>query len=251
VTAPEIFYFFNGLFSFTLGAVGFYADEIFPRVMDWIMRAPRFQELRRQVLAPARGHVLEIGFGTGLNLPHYPRSVTWLTAVDPANFPNTLVEKQTRAGSIPVKLVRLSAETLPFESGQFDWAVSTWTLCTIPDPVSALREVRRVLKPGGQFIFLEHGRSDDPKVLAWQNRLNPLQRLIACGCNLNRSIDALIRQAGLTITQMERFQMAGVPRVAGAMYRGIATPHRPILAEPSSSGRFRPIAPGASGLGTV
>lgn len=251
MTAPEIFYFFNGLFSFTLGAVGFYADEIFPRVMDWIMRAPRFQELRRQVLAPARGHVLEIGFGTGLNLPHYPRSVTWLTAVDPANFPNTLVEKQTRAGSIPVKLVRLSAETLPFESGQFDWAVSTWTLCTIPDPVSALREVRRVLKPGGQFIFLEHGRSDDPKVLAWQNRLNPLQRLIACGCNLNRSIDALIRQAGLTITQMERFQMAGVPRVAGAMYRGIATPHRPILAEPSSSGRFRPIAPGASGLGTV
>lgn len=231
--------------------MGFYADEIFPRVMDWFMRAPRFQDLRRQALAPARGHVLEIGFGTGLNLPHYPRNVTWLTAVDPANFPNALVEKQTRAGSIPVKLVRLSAETLPFESGQFDWAVSTWTLCTIPDPVTALREVRRVLKPGGQFIFLEHGRSDVPNVFKWQNRLNPFQRVLACGCNLNRPIDALIRQAGLTITQLERFQMAGVPRVAGAMYRGIATPLRPITTETLSSGRYRPIAPGAPGPGTV
>jgi ubiquinone/menaquinone biosynthesis C-methylase UbiE len=224
--------------------MGFYADQIFPRVMDWIMRAPRFQELRRQILAPARGHVLEIGFGTGLNLPHYPKGVTWLTAVDPANFPNRLVEKQTTAGSIPVKLVRLGAETLPFDPGLFDTVVSTWTLCTIPDPVAALREVRRVLKPGGQFIFLEHGRSDDPKVATWQKRLNPVQRLIACGCNLDRPIDALIRQAGMTITQFERFQMEGVPRVAGAMYRGIATPLRPILAESQSSGRYRPSAPG-------
>ncbi len=215
------------------------------------MRAPRFQELRKQVLAPARGHVLEIGFGTGLNLPHYSKSVTWLTAVDPANFPNALVERQTTAGSIPVKLVRISAETLPFESGQFDAVVSTWTLCTIVDPVTALREARRVLKPGGQFIFLEHGRSDDPAVRKWQDRLNPLQRVVACGCNLNRPIDALVRQAGLTITQMERFQMEGVPRVAGAMYRGIATPHRPIVAESMPSGRYRPMAPGAPGGGAV
>lgn len=231
--------------------MGLYADQVFPRLMDWIMRAPRFRDLRKVVLAPARGHVLEIGFGTGLNLPHYPKSVTWLTAVDPANFPNKLVERQTTAGSIPVKLVRHSAETLPFESGQFDWAVSTWTLCTIRDPVTALREVRRVLKPGGQFIFLEHGRSDDQKILKWQNRLNPLQRVVACGCNLNRPIDALVRQAGLTITQLERFQMDGVPRIAGAMYRGIATPLRPILTESQSSGRYRPIAPGAPGGGTV
>lgn len=228
--------------------MGIYADQIFPRVMDWFMSARRFQELRRQVLAPARGHVLEIGFGTGLNLPHYPKGVTWLTAVDPANYPPALVEKQTTVASIPVKLVRLSAETLPFESGQFDWAVSTWTLCTIRDPVAALREVRRLLKPGGQFIFLEHGQSEDPKIAAWQNRLNPLQRVIACGCNLNRSIDTLIRQAGLAITQLERFQMAGVPRIAGAMYRGIATPHAPIIAESLSSGRRRPIAPGGGAV---
>jgi ubiquinone/menaquinone biosynthesis C-methylase UbiE len=197
--------------------------------MDWVMSGRRFQELRKQVLAPTRGHVLEIGFGTGLNLPHYPKSVTWLTAVDPANFPRSLVEKRTTVASIPVKLARLRAETLPFESGQFDCAVSTWTLCTIPDPVAALREVRRVLKPGGQFIFLEHGRSEDPKVSAWQDRLNPIQRVIACGCNLNRAIDALIRQAGLAITQLERFEMDNLPRIGGAMYRGIATPHRPIV----------------------
>jgi ubiquinone/menaquinone biosynthesis C-methylase UbiE len=209
--------------------MGFYAEQIFPRLMDWVMSGRRFQELRRQALAPARGHVLEIGFGTGLNLPHYPKGVTWLTAVDPANFPHKLVEKRTTVASIPVKLVRLSAETLPFESGQFDWAVSTWTLCTIPDPVAALRDVRRVLKPGGQFIFLEHGRSEDPQIAVWQNRLNPLQRVIACGCNLNRAIDTLIRQAGLAITQLERFEMDNLPRIAGSMYWGIATPHRPIV----------------------
>ena len=218
--------------------MGVYAEQIFPRLMDWIMSARRFQDLRRQVLAPARGHVLEIGFGTGLNLPHYPKGVTWLTAVDPANFPPALVEKRTTVASIPVKLVRLSAETLPFDSGQFDWAVSTWTLCTIRDPIAALREVRRVLKPGGQFIFLEHGRSEDPDILKWQDRLNPLQRLVACGCNLNRQIDALIRQAGLTITQLERFQMAGMPRVAASMYRGIATPHAPIGVSGGMSGRY-------------
>lgn len=229
--------------------MGLYADQIFPRAMDWVMRAPRFQDLRRRALAPARGHVLEIGFGTGLNLPHYPKTVTWLTAVDPANFPNRLVEKRTTAGSIPVKLVRLSAETLPFDPGLFDTVVSTWTLCTIDDPVAALREVRRVLKPGGQFIFLEHGRSDDPKIFKWQKRLNPIQRLIACGCNFIRPIDALVRQAGLTVTQFERFQMEGIPRIAGAMYHGMATPHRPILAEAEAAGRFRPIAPGAPGGG--
>ena len=201
--------------------MGIYADQIFPRVMDWIMRAPRFRELRKQVLAPARGHVLEIGFGTGLNLPHYPRGVTWLTAVDPANFPNALVEKQTTAGSIPVKLVRLSAETLPFESGQFDWVVSTWTLCTIADAERALHEMGRVLRGDGRLIFVEHGRSPEPRIVHWQDRLTPVWRRIAGGCHLNRPIDQLIEASGFEIPEIERGYIKG-PRVGAYLYRGVA-----------------------------
>ena len=126
--------------------------------------------------------------------------------------------------SFSVELLRLNAEKLPFEDGRFDCAVSTFTLCTIPDAIAALREVRRVLKPGGTFVFLEHGRSDDEKVAKWQNWLNPIPRIFACGCNLNRPIDVLIRQAGLRLGLLDRFRMPGIPRIAGEMYRGIATP---------------------------
>ena len=125
-----------------------------------------------------------------------------------------------------VEMVRVSAEAMPFEAGRFDWVVSTWTLCTIPDAVAALREVRRVLKPGGRFVFLEHGRSDDARVAKWQDLLNPLQRLIACGCNLNRPIGALIAQGGLRVKRLDRFRIPYIPRVAGEMYRGVAVPAR-------------------------
>ena len=112
---------------------------------------------------------------------------------------------------MPVELVHVSAECLPFEEARFDFALSTWTLCSIPDAISALREVRRVLKPKGLLVFLEHGLGVDPKVATWQNRLNPIQRVLACGCNINRPIDALIQEAGLEITRLERFQMEGIP----------------------------------------
>ncbi len=204
--------------------MGFYADHVFPHLMDWTLGTRRFQEQRELALAPAHGHVLEIGFGTGLNLPHYPRAVTSLTALDPATLLPKKVARRISRGSLPVELVRLSAETLPFEDGRFDCAVSTWTLCTIPDSVAALREVRRVLKPGGTFVFLEHGRSDDAWVAKWQDFFNPLQRHIACGCNLNRPIDALISQGGLKIERLDRFLLPGVPRIAGEMYRGVARP---------------------------
>ena len=124
----------------------------------------------------------------------------------------------------PIEISRISAETLPFDDQTFDCVVSTWTLCTIPDPMQALREVRRVLKPDGTFLFLEHGRSEEARIAAWQDRLNPLQRVIGCGCNLNRKIDQLIEQAGLTIRQLDRFQMRSVPRLGGEMYRGAAVP---------------------------
>ena len=204
--------------------MGFYADHVFPHLMDWTLGTRRFQELREQALASAQGHVLEIGFGTGLNLPHYPQAVTSLTALDPATLLPKKVARRISRGSLPVKLVRLSAETLPFEDGRFDCAVSTWTLCTIPNPVAALREVRRVLKPSGTYVFLEHGRSDDAWVAKWQDFFNPIQRVIACGCNLNRPIDALISQGGLKIDRLDRFLLPGVPRIVGEMYRGVARP---------------------------
>jgi SAM-dependent methyltransferase len=123
---------------------------------------------------------------------------------------------------VPLHLEQVTAEALPFESAVFDFVVSTWTLCTIPDAVAALREVNRVLKPDGRFLFLEHGRSDDPAMAAWQDRLNPLQQVLGCGCNLNRPIDRLITQAGLQLERLDRFAMERAPRLVGEMYRGTA-----------------------------
>ncbi len=200
-----------------------YATYIFPRLMDWVLRGARFQTERQRLLATARGTVLEIGFGTGLNLSHYPHTVTALYAVDPAPLLPNRVAQRVASAPFPVHLQHVTAEELPYEPATFDCAVSTFTLCTIPDPLRSLREVRRVLKPGGQFLFLEHGRSDDPATSRWQDRLNPLQRRLACGCNLNRQIDRLVIEAGFQIKQLDRDLLPGVPRIAGELYRGIAT----------------------------
>jgi ubiquinone/menaquinone biosynthesis C-methylase UbiE len=193
--------------------------------MEWVMAGDEFLRLRSELLASAHGEVLELGIGTGLNLPHYPDTVTELHAVDPAQLlPKTIAARSTRL-SFPVRIQKGTAETLTHANRRFDYVVSTWTLCTIPDPVLALQEVGRVLKPGGMFLFMEHGRSDDRKIAAWQDRLNPIQNVIGCGCNLNRQIDRLITQSGLTIAHLDRFSMQGVPRLAGEMYRGTATGH--------------------------
>jgi ubiquinone/menaquinone biosynthesis C-methylase UbiE len=205
--------------------MGFYCDHIFPRLMEWVMAGDEFLRLRSELLASAHGEVLELGIGTGLNLPHYPDTVTELHAVDPAQLlPKTIAARSTRL-SFPVRIQKGTAETLTHANRRFDYVVSTWTLCTIPDPVLALQEVGRVLKPGGMFLFMEHGRSDDRKIAAWQDRLNPIQNAIGCGCNLNRQIDRLITQSGLTIAHLDRFNMQGMPRLAGEMYRGTATGH--------------------------
>lgn len=203
--------------------MGLYSRHIFPRLLDWVMSGEEFRRLRAGLLQDARGEVLEIGLGTGLNLPHYPNTVSGLHAVDPAPLLPERVTRRSASVSFPIEIQRISAETLPFGDRTFDCVVSTWTLCTIPDPVKALHEVRRVLKPTGKFLFLEHGRSDDEKIATWQDRLNLIQRVIGCGCNLNRRIDQLISQAGLAMTKLDRFQMERVPRLGGEMYRGIAT----------------------------
>ncbi|WP_447860779.1 class I SAM-dependent methyltransferase [Nitrospira calida] len=199
-----------------------YARRIFPRLMDWVLSGERFQQERQRTLSQAYGEVLEIGFGTGLNVPHYPPKLSWLRAVDPINMLPRRVEERASRATFPIQIQFVSAEALPFEEARFDCAVSTFTLCSVRDPKTVLTEVRRVLKPGGLFLFLEHGRSDDAKIAKWQDLLTPVQRLIACGCHLNRKIDTLIAQAGLSLTQLDRFRISELPRIAAEMYRGVA-----------------------------
>jgi ubiquinone/menaquinone biosynthesis C-methylase UbiE len=203
--------------------MGLYATQIFPRLMDWVMARPAFSQLRETLLQLASGEVLEIGFGTGLNLRHYPTTITRLSIIDPATLLPAKVARRMAAAPYPIQTTHVTAENLPFPDQQFETVVSTWTLCTIPDPVLALHEVGRVLKPGGRFLFLEHGRSNDRRIAVWQDRLNPIQNVVGCGCHLNRQIDRLITQSGLTIVHLDRFSMQGVPRLVGEMYRGTAT----------------------------
>jgi ubiquinone/menaquinone biosynthesis C-methylase UbiE len=203
--------------------MGWYGEHIFPHLMEWVMGGEEFQKQRSLVLARVNGTVLEIGFGTGLNLPHYPAALSSLHAIDPAHMLPRKIAERSAAIPFPLQIQRTSAETLPYNARAFNFVVSTWTLCTIPDPVKALLEVYRVLKPDGVFLFLEHGRSEDAKVAAWQDRFNPVQNIIGCGCNLNRKIDQIIAQAGLMIMTLDRFQMQSVPRLGGEMYRGAAT----------------------------
>jgi len=204
--------------------MGWYSRYIFPRILDSILRRPSFQRERRLALVSAYGEVLEVGFGTGLNLPHYPPTVTSLVALDPTLALRPRVARRCAAAWMPVTCVQSTAERLPFENARFDCVVTTWTLCSIPDVVCALRHIQRVLKPGGRYVFLEHGRSDDPRLAWWQDLYNPLHKCLASGCHVNRPIDRLIMQSGLQITQLDCFSMPSMPRLLSRMYRGVAQP---------------------------
>lgn len=199
-----------------------YARHVFPRLMEWAIGSEAQLAYRGDALAEARGRVLEVGFGTGLNLARYPAAVDLLVAADPERVLEERVRRRIAAAAFPVLRVRLDAARLPFSDAAFETATSTWTLCTIPDAVGALREIRRVLAPDGRFLFMEHGRSDAPGAARWQDRLNPVQNVVARGCHLNRRIDALIREAGFEIRRLERFRMPKTPRVLGEIYRGAA-----------------------------
>lgn len=200
--------------------MGIYERYVFPHVLDLAMR--KMEPLRGGVLAPATGDVLEIGFGTGLNLRHYPPSVRSLSAVDPMDALQKRVAERIGAVPFPVERHQLRADgRLPFDVSRFDCAVMTWTLCTIQDPIAALHELRRVLKPGAMLLFIEHGRSDVEKVARFQDRWNPIQNVIGVGCNVNRKIDALIRDAGFGFEKLVRFKADG-PRFLAEMYTGVA-----------------------------
>ena len=202
--------------------MGIYSDWIFPPLLEFLMSRPHMMENRHRALEDARGDVLELGFGTGLNLACYPPQVARLVLVDPAMLLPKRVARRINAVKVPVETAYLDAARLPFGSNMFDTVVSTWTLCTIADVASALAEVRRVLKPDGSLLFLEHGRSSDPRVARRQDRWNPVQRVIGCGCNLNRPIDELIQAAGLNIVRLQRFLMPKTPRIAADHYLGKA-----------------------------
>ncbi|MDP6540103.1 MAG: class I SAM-dependent methyltransferase [Planctomycetota bacterium] len=199
----------------------FYERRLFPIGLDLAMKP--FGPQREPTLQEARGDVLEIGFGTGLNVPHYPAGVERLSTVDPMNALEAKVARRIAEAPFPVERHHLPADGgLPFDAGRFDTVTVTWTLCTIPDAGAALREMHRVLKPEGRLLFIEHGRSDDPGIARWQDRLNRIQNVIACGCNLNRAIGELVEGAGFQIERLE--QLIEGPRVFATLYRGAALP---------------------------
>lgn len=186
------------------------------------MSSPQLREPRERTLASARGRILEIGFGTGRNLTHYPPTVRRIEAIDPDLDLDRLSLPRIAQAAIEVDFHHLNAEHLPFEDARFDTVVSTFTLCSIPDVVHALGEVRRVLKPGGQFLFLEHGRAPDAKVARWQERLNRAWMPLAGGCHLNRPMRELIEDAGLEIGPARQYYLERAPKFVGFMTEGVA-----------------------------
>jgi ubiquinone/menaquinone biosynthesis C-methylase UbiE len=205
--------------------MGIYSKYIFPRLLDSLLNSPEMGEYRRHALAPVSGDTLEIGFGTGLNLPYYPAAVSKLTGIDAENMLPGRVEKRIARSQISVTRTRVDATgPLPFEDQSFDSVVSTLTLCSLSETSSALAQIRRVLKPDGRFVFFEHGRSEDPEIARRQDRFNPIQRIVGAGCNLNRPIDRLIEAAGFKIRSLERIIMPNTPRIMAEMYCGFAAP---------------------------
>jgi ubiquinone/menaquinone biosynthesis C-methylase UbiE len=181
------------------------------------------ERLRRETLAQVHGEILEIGFGTGLNLEHYPEHVRHLTAIDPGEGMVRLARhRMIKRSDIDVDLRVQTAEELPFEDGQFDCVVSTWTLCSIQDARRTVAEISRVLKPRGRFLYLEHGLSDEAKVQRWQRRLTPLQKRLAGGCRLDVDIEELVTSGAFGEVSIERFLLERTPPIVGSMYRGIA-----------------------------
>ncbi len=203
--------------------MGLYSRYVFPWLCDLGMRRPFLAPYRRDLLANAGGEILEIGFGTGLNLPHYPSEVRKITSVDANPGMNRRAAKRIAQSAIAVDQNFLDCERLPFGDNTFDCVVSTFTLCSIADVHQALSEVYRVLKPSGRFLFLEHGLSPVPKVERWQRRLNWLQIHLAGGCHLDRNIAELIAAVPFSSRSEAEFDLPEMPRVFGHMYRGIAS----------------------------
>ena len=202
--------------------MGFYDGRVLPHLINAVMNTKQTRQIRQRVSAGLHGEVLEIGFGTGHNLPFLPAEVSRLRAVEPSGVGVRLAQARIDATPIPVEVIGLDGQRLPVEDDSVDAVLCTWSLCTIPDPVAAVREVRRVLRPGGELHFVEHGRAPDPQVRRWQDRLNGLQQRVGGGCNLNRDITAILEAGGLSITRLETYYGKGEPKPYAAMYEGVA-----------------------------
>jgi ubiquinone/menaquinone biosynthesis C-methylase UbiE len=204
--------------------VGWYTEHVLPRLTDRVLSGEQYEPMRAQATSGLDGLVVEVGFGSGLNVPHYPAGVERVLAVDPALVGRRLAAERVAASPVPVEYIGLDGEQLPLADASVDGVLTTWTLCSIPDVDGALEEIHRVLRPGGTLHFLEHGRSPDPEVARWQDRLTPIQRRLAGGCHLNRRIDELIAKSGLHVDRIENFY-AGRPKSFTYMYAGVATKH--------------------------
>ena len=203
--------------------MSFYTDKVLPRIQDRAMNRRGIREVRARLCAGLTGKVVEIGFGTGLNVRYYPPEVKTVYAVEPSRVCMQLAEPRISRSSTPVEQAGLTGEHLDLPSGEFDAVLSTWTLCSIPDLASALDEIRRVLKPQGTFHFVEHGNAPDAKVVRWQQRLEPFNKRLAGGCHLTRRIPELIGKAGLRIDHLDTYYLKGEPRPFGYTFEGRAS----------------------------
>ncbi len=202
--------------------MGFYSDVILPRLCDFAMRNKRLMPYRERVIGAAEGRVIEIGVGSGLNLPFYRLPVREVLALEPAPKLVAMARRAPHPG-IPVSFIEASAEAIPLDDHSVDTVVTTWTMCTIPQTNIALGEMRRVLRPGGKLLFVEHGLAPDESVRRWQDRLTPAWRCISGGCHLNRPIRAMIEGAGFRVDRLETGYMPGLKPMA-FMYEGSARP---------------------------
>jgi ubiquinone/menaquinone biosynthesis C-methylase UbiE len=203
--------------------MGFYTDVVLPRLCDLAMRNKQLGPFRERVIGAAEGRVLEIGVGSGRNLPFYRAPVSEVLALEPAPRLISMARRAFNVRSRPVSFVEASAEAIPLEQQSVDTIVTTWTLCSIPQPAIALQEMRRVLRPGGKLLFVEHGRAPDQAVGWWQDRLTPVWSRLSGGCHLNRAIQSLIEDAGFRIDRIHTGHISG-PKPMTFMYEGSARP---------------------------
>ncbi len=203
-------------------AVGVYAEHVVPRIMNVTCGAKQSRPLRERVCAGLHGQVVEIGFGSGHNVPFYPDGVQRVAAIEPSAQSWKLAQDRVSASTVTIEQSGPDAQSLPLADNSFDAALSTWTLCTIPDPVLALTEVHRVLRPGGALHFIEHGLAPDESVQRWQRRLEPLNKRLAGGCHLTRPILDLLETAGFSVEQVDVFYESGAPKALAAESLGVA-----------------------------